>query len=198
MALWCRAVRTVNRAAPFHRRKIFHSLVLRRLLAQLLQQAWRGIGKRGDRPDAPRLPPASMREAFEALLRSENYEAAYALAEKALARDAESYEARLLLGRSLQKLHEPERALECFELARRVRPDDAELYDFRGSMYQELGRLREAMADYESGPFPGAGLSAGIVPSRDGAAARAGISSMAGKVTNYGGSARRRKLGAAA
>jgi tetratricopeptide (TPR) repeat protein len=149
MALWCRAVRTVNSAATFHRREILHPLVLRRLLAQLLQQAWRGIGKRGDRAGAPRPPTASMREAFEALLRSENYEAAYALAEEALARDAESYEARLLLGRALQKLHEPARALECFELASRVRPDDAELYDFRGSMYQELGRLREAMADYE-------------------------------------------------
>jgi tetratricopeptide (TPR) repeat protein len=122
--------------------------VLRRLLAQLLQQAWRGTGKHGDRPSAAR-PPASMREAFEAMLRVENYEAAYALAEEALARDAASYEGRLLLGRALQKLHDPARALECFELARRVRPDDAELYDFRGSMYQELGRLGEAVADYD-------------------------------------------------
>ncbi|HUK05587.1 MAG TPA: hypothetical protein VLV90_10960, partial [Burkholderiales bacterium] len=43
----------------------------------------------------------------------------------------------------------PERALGCFAAALRLRDGDAELYDFRGSLYQELGRLPEAFADFE-------------------------------------------------
>jgi tetratricopeptide (TPR) repeat protein len=90
-----------------------------------------------------------LRQAFDALLDADQYEDARALAADAFARDATSYEALLLLGRAHQKLHDPERALECFEAAQRMRADDAELYDFRGSLHQELGRLQAAFADYD-------------------------------------------------
>jgi tetratricopeptide (TPR) repeat protein len=93
--------------------------------------------------------PGTLRALFDVLLQVDNYGKARVLAENAAARDPASYEARLLLGRALQKLNEPERALECYETARRMRADDAELYDMRGSTYQELGRLEEAFADYE-------------------------------------------------
>jgi tetratricopeptide (TPR) repeat protein len=122
--------------------------VLKKLLGRLLLQAWRAIWPGRARSPAPR-SPAATRHAFDALLQADDYESAYAIAADAVARAPDSYEARLLLGRAHQKLHEPERALQCFETARRTRDDDAELYDFRGSMYQELGRLPEAFADYD-------------------------------------------------
>jgi len=146
VALWCRAVRAVNSASPFRRGEDLHP-VLGQFLVQLLRQAWRSTGRHGASAVAGE-GPDSLRASFEDLLRAEDYEGAHALARDALARDAASYEARLLLGRALQKLHQPEQALENFELARRMRADDAELYDFRGSLYQELGRLQDAFADY--------------------------------------------------
>lgn len=91
----------------------------------------------------------TLRDRFDALLQADDCEDARALAALAAGRDPASFEARLLLGRAHQKLHAPELALECFETARRMRADDAELYDFRGSTYQELGRLPEAFADYD-------------------------------------------------
>jgi tetratricopeptide (TPR) repeat protein len=98
-------------------------------------------------------PPArssqTLRSAFEALLQSDDFPAARALAEAAAASGDAGYEAELLLGRAHQKLHEPARALAHFEAARRIRDDDPELYDFRGSMFQELGRLPEAFADFD-------------------------------------------------
>ncbi len=90
-----------------------------------------------------------LRDSFDAALEADDYEAARAIAAAAVARDPAAYEARLLLGRAFQKLHEPARALEQFEAALRLRGDDAELYDFRGSMYQEIGRLQDAFADYD-------------------------------------------------
>lgn len=93
------------------------------------------------------LPEAQpgLRQAFDALLDADDYAGARALAASA---SPASYESQLLLGRAHQKLHEPERALECFDAALRLRSDDAELYDFRGSMLQELGRLQDAIEDY--------------------------------------------------
>ena len=122
--------------------------VLIKLLRQLLLHTWRAL-----RPDAARLPAvpanATLRQAFDALLHADEYERARALAADAAARGGHPYESQLLLGRAHQKLHEPARAMEYFEAALRMRDDDAELYDFRGSLFQELGRLPEAFADYD-------------------------------------------------
>jgi Flp pilus assembly protein TadD len=128
--------------------------VLKKLLGQLLLQAWRAIWPgRGFWPALARgpspLPPESLRQAFDARMQADDYDGALALAAGVVERDPNSFEARLLLGRAQQKLHAPERALACFEMARRLRADDAELYDFRGALYQELGRLPEALADYD-------------------------------------------------
>ena len=112
--------------------------MLKGLLGHLLRSAWR----------APR-PAGTLRETFDALLKSDACEGALELAQAALAREPASYEARLLAGRACQKLHRPERALELFEAARQLRADDAELYDFRGSMLEEIGRLAEAFADFD-------------------------------------------------
>jgi len=116
--------------------------VLKNLLGYLWARAWRA-----PRPVAR--TPLEFRRAFDAMLEADDYDAARSLAEQALARGEWPYESQLLLGRALQKLHEPERALACFEAARRLRGGDAELYDFRGALYQELGRLPEAFADFE-------------------------------------------------
>jgi tetratricopeptide (TPR) repeat protein len=124
------------------------STLLRNLLRHLWQQAWRST-----RPDGARqaqLPEtANLRQRFDALMQADDVDGALALAAAASARDTAWYEARLLMGRAHQKLHQPERALDCYEAARRLRDDDAELYDSRASTYQELGRLPEAFADYE-------------------------------------------------
>jgi len=97
----------------------------------------------------PARPPQSLRSAFEALLQADDFAAARALAAQAAARGEAPYEAELLLGRAHQKLHEPATALAHFEAARRLRDDDPELYDFRGSTFQEIGRLPEAFADFD-------------------------------------------------
>ena len=122
--------------------------VLIKLLRHLLLQAWRAI-RPAPRRQLESQPPATLRRAFDALLHADDFGAARALADEAAVRGEAPYEAQLLLGRACQKLHQPARALEHFEAARRLRGDDPELYDFRGSMYQELGRLPEAFADYE-------------------------------------------------
>ena len=84
-------------------------------------------------------------------MQADDYDGALALAvaANAVARGPAVFEAQLLLGRAQQKLHAPELALECFETASRLRADDPDLYDFRGSLYQELGRLPEAFADFD-------------------------------------------------
>jgi Flp pilus assembly protein TadD len=122
--------------------------VLKKLLGQLLLQAWRAIWPAQARAPAP-LPPQALRPAFDARMQVDDYDGALALAASAVERDAGSFEAQLLLGRAQQKLHAAEGALASFEAARRLRADDAELHDFRGALYQELGRLPEALADYD-------------------------------------------------
>jgi tetratricopeptide (TPR) repeat protein len=122
--------------------------VLIKLLRQLLLRAWRAAWPARAPQSAPH-SPQTLRQAFEALLHADDFGAARTLAAQAAERGEAPYEAQLLLGRAHQKLHEPARALAHFEAALRLRDDDAELYDFRGSMYQELGRLPEAFTDYE-------------------------------------------------
>ena len=115
--------------------------MLKNLLAYLWRRAWRA-------PPAAHTPQ-EFRRAFDALLEADDYARALSFAGQALAQGDFPYEAQLLLGRAHQKLHEPGRALDCFAAARRLRDGDAELYDFRGSLYQEIGRLPEALADFE-------------------------------------------------
>lgn len=122
--------------------------MLRTFLGQLFLQAWRSVWRRDARGAPPPLQ-RTLRQSFDALLEADEYGRAQALAADAAARRTDSYEAWLMLGRAHQKLHEPARALECFDVALRLRGDDAELYDFRGSMLQELGRLQEAFADFD-------------------------------------------------
>ncbi len=104
--------------------------MLKKLLGQLLLQAWRAIWPGRARGPAP-LAPQTLRQAFDARMQVDDYDGALALAASAVERDASAYEAQLLLGRAQQKLHAAERALACFETARRMRADDPELYDFR-------------------------------------------------------------------
>jgi tetratricopeptide (TPR) repeat protein len=124
------------------------STLLRNLLRHLWQQARRPARPDGARqPEPP--PTATLRQRFDALMQADDVDGALALAADTSASAPDSYEAHLLMGRALQKLHQPQRALECYEAARRLRDDDAELYDSRASTYQEAGRLQEAFADYD-------------------------------------------------
>lgn len=122
--------------------------MLKNLLRELWLQAWRAlVPARG-----PALRPGeTLRQAFDARMEEDDYAGALALAQaaQAAARGADAFEAQLLLGRAYQKLHDAARALACFEAAERLRAGDPDLHDFRGSLYQELGRLPEAFAEYE-------------------------------------------------
>jgi tetratricopeptide (TPR) repeat protein len=55
----------------------------------------------------------------------------------------------MMLGYAHQKIHEPVRALACYDTAYDMRTDDAELYFNRGIALQDVGRLTEACVDYE-------------------------------------------------
>jgi len=97
---------------------------------------------------APRTPGA-LRELVMALIEFDMCEKALSIAAQAVESDPASYEANLCLGFAHQKLHQPARALACYESAARIRTDDAELCDARGSTFQELGRMDEAFAQYD-------------------------------------------------
>jgi len=96
-------------------------------------------------PDTPGL----LHDLVGALIESDLCDKALSVASAALERDASSYEANVSAGFAYQKLHQPHRALTYYETARQVRGDDPVLYAYRGSVMQELGRLDEALADFE-------------------------------------------------
>ena len=93
--------------------------------------------------------PGALRELVTALIEFDMCDKARSVAEQAVKSDPASCEANLCLGLAHQKLHQPEPALACYETAGRIRPDDAELCDARGSTLQELGRMDEAFAQYD-------------------------------------------------
>ncbi|HXF67794.1 MAG TPA: tetratricopeptide repeat protein [Burkholderiales bacterium] len=91
----------------------------------------------------------TLRNLVLALLDADLCEEAREAAAAAKERDPASFEAHLFLGMAHQRLHEPQRALACYEVALSLRPEDAELYMQRGIALQDLGRLDEALADFE-------------------------------------------------
>lgn len=93
--------------------------------------------------------PGVMRELVTALIEYDMCDKALSIAAAAAERDPASYEALYCLGLAHHKLHDPQRALSSYQLAMRIRPDDAELHDARGSACQELGNLDEALGAYE-------------------------------------------------
>lgn len=93
--------------------------------------------------------PAVLRELVSTLIEADHCERALAIAAEAAARNPDSFEALVLLGKARLKVHEADGALEALQAAEKLRADDAELHDLRGSACQELGRLREARAAYE-------------------------------------------------
>lgn len=120
--------------------------MLKSLLRFLLGRFWRVLDARR----AGRAPAAgAVRGLVGGLIASDRCDEALAVAAEAVERDRTSYEAMLCLGLAHQKVHQPEQALSCYESANRMRPDDAELHDARGSLYQELGRLDDAFAEFE-------------------------------------------------
>ena len=97
---------------------------------------------------APEVPGA-LRDLVGGLIEFDMCDKALSIATQAAGGDRASYEAMFCLGIAHQKLHQPERALACYASASRMRADDAELHDARGSTLQELGRLEEATAAFE-------------------------------------------------
>jgi tetratricopeptide (TPR) repeat protein len=93
--------------------------------------------------------PGTLRELVTGLIEFDMCDKALSIAAQAAERDRASYEAILCLGIAHQKLHDPARALACYESASRMRSDDAELHDARGATFQELGRLDDAFAAYD-------------------------------------------------
>lgn len=97
---------------------------------------------------APRAP-GFLRQFVLALIDADLCDAARVVAEQALADDPLSAEASLLLGLAWQKLHEPDRALERYQAVQEGGGATAELHDLRGATLLELGRLPEAVAEYQ-------------------------------------------------
>ena len=97
---------------------------------------------------APEVPGA-LRDLISGLIEFDMCDKALSIAAQAVDGDRSSYEAMFCLGFAHQKLHQPERALACYESASGMRADDAELHDARGSTLQELGRLEDAIAAFE-------------------------------------------------
>jgi tetratricopeptide (TPR) repeat protein len=83
------------------------------------------------------------------LIEADRCEEALSAASGAFTLDPGSYETNLALGFAHYKLHEPAQALQYYDVAGRIRSDDAELYYNRGLALQDLGRLSEAFEDYE-------------------------------------------------
>lgn len=90
-----------------------------------------------------------LRNLVVTLVEVDRYDEALSVAATAVERDPASYEAQFNLGFVRQRLHEPERALACYDVAQKIRAGDAEFYNNRGVLFQELGRLPEALEDYE-------------------------------------------------
>jgi tetratricopeptide (TPR) repeat protein len=112
----------------------------------MLTELLRALFSRRPRPAAA---PGALYRGVVALLEGDQVDEAVAAAAGAVARDPRSYEARLALGLAWQKAHEPERALGCYAAAEALRRGDPELHDLRGAALQELGRLEEAVAEFE-------------------------------------------------
>jgi tetratricopeptide (TPR) repeat protein len=91
----------------------------------------------------------ALRNLVAALVESDRCEEALALAGEAAARNPAEYDAQFCLGLAHQKLHDPEKALASYESASRLRANDPELHDNRGTALLELGRLDEAIASYD-------------------------------------------------
>lgn len=90
----------------------------------------------------------TLQHLIEALIASDLCDKALAVAAQAVQR-VPAYHAYLLLAFAYHKVHEPQRALECLAAAQSMRPADARFHDLRGAVLQELGRLPEALEDYE-------------------------------------------------
>ena len=122
--------------------------MLVRLLSEVLAALWRSVKVRPGRAPAAD-PPGTLLDRVRGLIERDACDEALALAQAAAERDAYSFEANLCLALALHKLHDSQRALVACEAAYRLRADDADLHDLRGSILQELGRLDEAAADYD-------------------------------------------------
>jgi len=98
--------------------------------------------------DAPEMHGA-LRQLVTALIETDLCEKAHKVAAQAVESNPASYEAQLMLGFACFKLHEIGQALACYEAAAKLRGDDAELFDCRANANQALGRLPEAIADFD-------------------------------------------------
>lgn len=111
--------------------------MLKKLLASLLA---------GGRPAAP---VAGVHRAVIELVEADRTDDALAVAATAVARAPRAYEAQLALGLAWHKSHEPGRALACCDTAALLHAGDPALHDLRGAALQELGKLDEALVEYE-------------------------------------------------
>ena len=99
----------------------------------------------GQAPDAE----GTLRNLVVTLIEADLCDEALSVAGDAVRRFPFNYEANKYHGLAHQKLHDPVRALACYNSALQMRQDDAELHDHRGVAFLELGRLPEALACYE-------------------------------------------------
>jgi len=91
----------------------------------------------------------TLRNLVATLIEADLCDEAQSVAAGAVQRNPSSYETHKYHGLAHQKLHDPVRALACYDTALKMRADDAELHDHRGVAFLELGRLPEAIECYE-------------------------------------------------
>lgn len=90
-----------------------------------------------------------LRNLVVTLIQADRCDEALSVAAGTAERNPLSHEAHALHGLAYLKVHEPVRALDCFDKALQAGASGAELYDHRGNALLELGRLPEAIASYQ-------------------------------------------------
>jgi len=97
---------------------------------------------------APEMENA-LRHLVKTLIETDRCDEALTVAGQAVERNSANYDAYFCRGLAYQKMHDPVRALVCYDAASNLRAGDPELHDNRGTAFLELGRLKDALASYD-------------------------------------------------
>ena len=91
----------------------------------------------------------ALRSLVAALIETDRCDEALTFATRAVECYPTNYDARFCQGLAHQKLHDPLQALVCYDAALKLRADDPELHDNRGTAFLELGKIKDALESYD-------------------------------------------------
>ena len=98
---------------------------------------------------APGLSGEVARLRVTTLVELGRHDDAMALAREAVARDPSCYESAIAYAFACQKVHQPHEALHAYEQVLALGAGDADVFNNRGIVLQDLGRLPEALESYD-------------------------------------------------